>query len=105
VARGLLQDWLPSRNQGAVAHREGVGIESLGRDSSKGNEMTEQRDKEPDQLTALRRKVVELEQAIEQRDASIRQCEAVIRKLRERVGNGFRGEVLAFSDSIKSLLS
>lgn len=67
--------------------------------------MTETRDENLDQVAALRRKINELECGIEQRDAAVRQCEAVIKKLRKRVGNGFRGEVRAFSESIKGLLS
>lgn len=56
------------------------------------------------ELAQMRQRVKELECTLEQRDAAVRQCEAVIRKLRDRVGNGFRGEVRAFSDSIKGLL-
>jgi hypothetical protein len=67
--------------------------------------MTETREENTDQIAALRRRINELECGIEQRDAAVRQCEAVIKKLRERVGNGFRSEVLAFSGSIKGLLA
>lgn len=66
--------------------------------------MTETRDLNPDQIAAMFGRIKDLERALEQRDAAVRQCEAVIRKLRERVGDGFRGEVRAFSDSIKGLL-
>lgn len=66
--------------------------------------MTETRDVSPDQITAMFGRIKDLERALEQRDAAVRQCEAVIQKLRDRVGNGFRGEVRAFSDSIKGLL-
>jgi Zn-finger domain-containing protein len=67
--------------------------------------MIDDRNEHPDEVTALRRRVAELEELVRQRDATIEQCETVIRKLRERVGKGFRGEVLAFSDSIKDLLT
>lgn len=66
--------------------------------------MTETRNENIDQLGGMRQRISELERSVAQRDAAIRQCEAVIKKLRERVGNGFRGEVRAFSDSIKGLL-
>ena len=56
------------------------------------------------EIAQMRQRVKELESALARRDAALRQCEAVIKKLRDRVGNGFRGEVLAFSDSIKGLL-
>jgi hypothetical protein len=55
-------------------------------------------------VAALRKRIGGLELIIEQRDATLRRCEAVILKLRDRVGDGFRGEVRAFSDSIKDLL-
>ncbi len=57
-----------------------------------------------DQIAQLRQRIIELEGCIQQQDATVQQCEAVIRKLRKRVGNGFRDEVRAFSDSIKGLL-
>ena len=66
--------------------------------------MTETRDENLALLAQMRGRIDALERALEQRDAAARQCEAVIKKLRERVGNGFRGEVRAFSDSIKGLL-
>lgn len=66
--------------------------------------MTETRDKNLALLAQMRERIDELERALKQRDTTARQCEAVIKKLRERVGNGFRGEVRAFSDSIKGLL-
>lgn len=66
--------------------------------------MTETRVENLDHVAALRGRIDELERAIARRDATIRQCEVVIKKLRERVGNGFRGEVRAFSDSLKGLL-
>ena len=58
----------------------------------------------PIQIEQLRQRVSELELRVQRRDATIVQCEAVIKKLRERVGIGFRDEVLAFSDSIRGLL-
>lgn len=57
-----------------------------------------------DALEKMRQRVNELERVLEQRDAAVLQCAAVIKKLRERVGNGFRGEVRAFSESIKGLV-
>lgn len=64
-----------------------------------------------DELSRLRASIAARDAEIAKRDAAldklraeIRQCDDVIRRLRQRVGEGFRAEVRAFSDSIKDQL-
>jgi hypothetical protein len=58
-----------------------------------------------EQLAACQARIAELDAIIAAKDAKLAKFKLVFHRQRERIGRGWRHEVLEFSDSLKDMLT